>query len=127
MALGTGSLADQDNTVSVGAAGSERRITNVAAGTQATHAVNLSQLNGVAATAASAGVVGLSAAALRFDDRPGKVSLSIGGGYLMNTGGVAAGLGFTSQDQRFRFNASGSYVPANNDWGANAGLSFTLN
>ena len=49
MALGAGSIADQDNTVSVGAAGSERRVTNVAAGTGATDAVNLTQLNAEAA------------------------------------------------------------------------------
>jgi len=40
-------VASQDNTVSVGAPGSERRITNVAAGINATDAVNVSQLNQV--------------------------------------------------------------------------------
>ncbi|WP_312709007.1 YadA-like family protein [Stenotrophomonas sp.] len=44
IAVGAGSLADRDNTVSVGAAGAERQITNVAAATSATDAVNLSQL-----------------------------------------------------------------------------------
>ncbi|CAN7399601.1 YadA-like family protein [Caballeronia sp. LjRoot34] len=45
VALGAGSLADRASSVSVGAVGSERQITNVAAGTSATDAVNLSQLN----------------------------------------------------------------------------------
>jgi trimeric autotransporter adhesin len=45
VALGSGSVAGEDNTVSVGAPGSERRITNVAAGTNDTDAVNVSQLN----------------------------------------------------------------------------------
>jgi autotransporter adhesin len=45
VALGQGSVADRANTISVGAAGSERQITNVAAGTQTTDAVNVGQLN----------------------------------------------------------------------------------
>jgi autotransporter adhesin len=44
VALGQGSVADRANTVSVGAAGQERQITQVAAGVQATDAVNVSQL-----------------------------------------------------------------------------------
>lgn len=44
VALGAGSLADRENTVSVGREGGERQITNVAAGTQATDAVNVAQL-----------------------------------------------------------------------------------
>ncbi|WP_255492548.1 ESPR-type extended signal peptide-containing protein, partial [Luteimonas sp. RC10] len=51
VALGAGSIADRSNTVSVGRVGAERQITNVAAGTQATDAVNLSQLEAVAADA----------------------------------------------------------------------------
>jgi autotransporter adhesin len=45
VALGQGSVADRANTVSVGSAGNERQITNVAAGTQATDAVNVAQLD----------------------------------------------------------------------------------
>ena len=44
VALGHGSVADRANTVSVGVTGQERQITNVAAGTQATDAVNVVQL-----------------------------------------------------------------------------------
>ncbi|WP_165931136.1 YadA-like family protein [Stenotrophomonas sp. ATCM1_4] len=44
VALGNGSIADRDNAVSVGAAGQERQVTNVAAGTQDTDAVNVAQL-----------------------------------------------------------------------------------
>ncbi|MCC5846523.1 MAG: YadA-like family protein [Verrucomicrobia bacterium] len=47
MALGANSVADQDDTVSVGAAGAERRITNVAPGVDGTDAVNVNQLQGV--------------------------------------------------------------------------------
>jgi trimeric autotransporter adhesin len=45
VALGSGSIATRDDSVSVGATGAERQITNVAAGTQATDAVNVQQLN----------------------------------------------------------------------------------
>nr|WP_282612781.1 YadA-like family protein [Pseudomonas chlororaphis] len=43
-ALGTNSVADRENSVSVGSAGNERQITNLAAGTHGTDAVNLDQL-----------------------------------------------------------------------------------
>ncbi|WP_045761342.1 YadA family autotransporter adhesin, partial [Xanthomonas albilineans] len=45
VALGQGSVADRAQTVSVGSAGNERQLVNVAAGTQATDAVNKSQLD----------------------------------------------------------------------------------
>ncbi|SAL76043.1 hemaglutinin/autotransporter like protein [Caballeronia arvi] len=51
VALGANSVADRANSVSVGAAGGERQITNVAAGTQGTDAVNLNQLNGAVSQA----------------------------------------------------------------------------
>ena len=44
VALGAGSVADRDNTVSVGSEGNERQITNVAAGTQRTDAANWGQV-----------------------------------------------------------------------------------
>ncbi|WP_334007852.1 YadA-like family protein [Burkholderia orbicola] len=59
VALGTGSKATRANTVSVGNAGSERQIVNVAAGTQGTDAVNVTQLSGV--TTALGGGAGIGA------------------------------------------------------------------
>jgi autotransporter adhesin len=44
VALGANSVADRANSVSVGSAGNERQITNLAAGTAPTDAVNVSQL-----------------------------------------------------------------------------------
>ncbi|CAI1645733.1 Adhesin yadA precursor [Serratia fonticola] len=44
VALGANSLADRANSVSVGSAGHERQITNVAAGSEDTDAVNVAQL-----------------------------------------------------------------------------------
>lgn len=46
-ALGMDSIADRANVLSIGYAGAERQIINVAAGTQLTDAVNVSQLKGV--------------------------------------------------------------------------------
>jgi len=54
VALGAGSVADRANSVSVGTVGGERQVTNVAAGTQGTDAVNLNQLNSAASSATSA-------------------------------------------------------------------------
>jgi autotransporter adhesin len=45
VAIGSGSTADRDKTVSVGSEGQERQVTNVAAGTRDTDAVNVKQLN----------------------------------------------------------------------------------
>src|SRR3546814_872860 len=55
VALGAGSIADRVNSVSVGDVGGERQITNVAAGTEDTDAVNLAQLNEAADGALLAG------------------------------------------------------------------------
>ncbi|MCD9085557.1 ESPR-type extended signal peptide-containing protein [Stenotrophomonas sp. SY1] len=44
VALGNGSVASRDNSVSVGSVGQERQLTNVAAGTEDTDAVNVAQL-----------------------------------------------------------------------------------
>ncbi|RQR61944.1 hemagglutinin [Burkholderia sp. Bp9125] len=53
VAVGQGSVADRDNSFSVGAKGSERQVTNVAAGTAPTDAVNVQQLNDNVAAARS--------------------------------------------------------------------------
>ena len=54
VALGGGSVADRANAVSVGRTDAERQITNVAAGTYNTDAVNVSQLKQVEEVAANA-------------------------------------------------------------------------
>ena len=51
VALGAGSVADRANAVSVGSTGANRQIINVAAGTEETDAVNVSQLQKVSDTA----------------------------------------------------------------------------
>jgi autotransporter adhesin len=44
VALGSGCITDRANTISVGTAGNERQIANVASGTVGADAVNLNQL-----------------------------------------------------------------------------------
>ena len=94
VALGANSVADRTNTVSVGAAGNERQITNVRAGTSDTDAVNVAQLK-------SAGLVdetGKAETALTYDKNAsgaadfGSVTLGkgIAGGTLLHN--VASGV-----------------------------------
>ncbi|MPR64360.1 hypothetical protein D7027_21550 [Ochrobactrum intermedium] len=89
----------------------------------------LSQLNAdigdVRDEARQAAAIGLAAASLRFDDRPGKLSLSMGGGYWRSEGALALGAGYTSQDQRFRTNLMATTAGGN--WGVGAGIGITLN
>ena len=91
VALGFGSTADRANTVSVGASGAERQITNVAAGTMDTDAVNLGQLNTVQASAVQAQARADEAVA-RSDNLGASTAAALGGGaaYDAATGGWTA-------------------------------------
>ena len=92
VALGSNSVADRDNAVSVGAVGSERQVTNVAAGTAATDAANVGQLNAV-----SSSVTSLSASAIKYDTNadgtPDYANATLGNGNATGTAlhNVAAG------------------------------------
>jgi trimeric autotransporter adhesin len=68
IALGANSVSDRKNSVSVGAAGNERQITNVAAGTTSTDAVNFAQL-----TAVTNNVNTLGSFAVNYDTNVGRV------------------------------------------------------
>ncbi|WP_407148556.1 beta strand repeat-containing protein [Bradyrhizobium sp. ORS 86] len=111
-------------------------ISNVAPGVAGTDAVNVNQLNSAFAQlngqigevrqdAWRAAAIGMAAASLRYDDRPGKLSASAGGGVWRSQGALAFGLGYTSENGRLRSNASAT--TAGGDWGVSAGLSLTLN
>lgn len=65
--------------------------------------------------ASRAAAVGLAAASLRFDDRAGKLSVAMGGGYWRNEGALAFGAGYTSQDQTIRANISAA--TSGSQWG----------
>lgn len=75
--------------------------------------------------ARTAAAIGLAAASLRYDDRPGKLSVAMGGGYWRSETALAFGAGYTSENGRVRANLSGTF--ADGDVGVGAGLSFTLN
>jgi autotransporter adhesin len=75
--------------------------------------------------ARQAAAVGLAAASLRFDDRPGKISVAAGGGVWRNEGALAFGAGYTSENGRVRANLTGA--TSGGEWGVGAGVSFTLN
>ena len=141
-------------------------IRNVAAGTAPTDAVNVRQLNdglattlnqsraytdqvagatlsqanaytdarfaglnadirGVRREARQAAAIGLAASSLRYDDRPGKLSASMGGGVWRGQGALAIGVGYTSENGLMRGNLSASTTGG--EWGVGAGLSITLN
>ncbi|WFU86425.1 YadA-like family protein [Rhizobium sp. CC1099] len=89
----------------------------------------LSQLNtdigDIRGEARQAAAIGLAAASLRYDDRPGKLSVAVGGGFWRNEGAFAFGAGYTSETGRVRANLSGT--TAGGAWGVGAGLSVTLN
>jgi len=72
--------------------------------------------------------VGLAMATgnIRYDDRPGKFSVGVGGGGFIDEFGGALGVGYTSESQRVRVNLSGGGT-SRGDVGVGAGLSFTLN
>ncbi|CAD6517487.1 ESPR-type extended signal peptide-containing protein [Paraburkholderia sabiae] len=88
VALGAGSLADRANSLSVGASGAERQITNVAAGTQNTDAVNLKQLKDLGASFDNNGNV--SGAFVAYDDAS-NASVSLKGANGTKIRNVAAG------------------------------------
>jgi autotransporter adhesin len=75
--------------------------------------------------ARQAAAVGLAAASLRFDDRPGKLSVAAGGGVWRNEGALAFGAGYTSENGRVRANLTGA--TSGGQWGVGAGVSVTLN
>lgn len=83
------------------------------------------EIGDVRTEARQAAAIGLAAASLRYDDRPGKLSVAVGGGYWRSEGALAFGAGYTNEDGRIRANLSGT--TAGGHWGVGAGVSFTLN
>lgn len=75
---------------------------------------------------ARAGVANAAAlSGLRYDNRPGKVSIATGVGGFKGSTALAAGIGYTSKNENARYNVSVAYNEAGTSW--NAGASFTLN
>jgi autotransporter adhesin len=75
--------------------------------------------------ARAAAAVGLATASLRYDPRPGKLSMAAGAGHWRGSSAMAMGVGWNSDDGVSRYNVSAS--TADGEWGVSGGMSFTLN
>lgn len=77
---------------------------------------------------ARAGIAGaMAAAGLRYDDRPGKASIAGGFGGFKGATAFAAGVGYTTEDGKWRLNTGVSHSFSDNATGWNAAASFTFN
>ncbi|MFM0341049.1 YadA-like family protein [Paraburkholderia fungorum] len=135
VALGSNSVADRDNTVSVGTAGNERTITNVAAGTQATDAVNLGQLNNAMGgmqqsinnvdRSAAKGIASASALNIVTPYLPGRTTLNAG---VANYRGYQAiGLGVSRWNEKGTINYNlGVSTSGGNSTIVRAGIGIVL-
>ncbi|WP_428840302.1 YadA family autotransporter adhesin [Burkholderia territorii] len=110
VALGAGSTADRDNAVSVGSAGAERQITNVAAGTAPTDAVNVQQMNNAAHSARQDAMGGVAAAmavaGLPQSTQPGRTFVAIAGSTYGGEYGSALGVSYMTRDGKWTIKAS---------------------
>ncbi|ONQ14330.1 hypothetical protein A8D95_37515, partial [Burkholderia cenocepacia] len=91
IALGDNALANRANALSIGRAGAERQIINVAAGTQNTDAVNVGQLKGV--TSALGGGAGVGA-----DGSVTQPTYSVGGRDYNNVGDALGAIAASGGD-----------------------------
>jgi autotransporter adhesin len=137
VALGTGSVANEANTVSVGSSGSERRVTHLAAGVADTDAVNVGQLNATVsgiqnqmssmqgqinsvARDAYSGIAAATALTMIPDVDAAK-TLAVGIGTANYKGYQASALGATARiTQNLKVRAGVSYSSSNYVWGAGA-------
>ncbi|WP_455476567.1 Vomp family autotransporter [Bartonella sp. B17] len=75
--------------------------------------------------ARQAAAIGLAVSSLRYDDTPGKLSISLGSGMWRSQSAFALGAGYTSEDGNIRSNLS--VTSAGGHWGVGLGVTFTLN
>jgi autotransporter adhesin len=144
-AVGAGSVADRDNTVSVGSKDNERQVTNVAAGTQETDAANWGQVQDALRTAngytddrfntldrridkvgrkANAGVASaLAAASMPQAYAPGLNSVGVGVGSYGGQSAIAIGASTISESGRWVFKVNGT-SSTNGEKGVGAGAAM---
>jgi autotransporter adhesin len=139
VALGHGSVADRANTVSVGVTDQERQITNVAAGTQPTDAVNFGQLqqsmdgavsqanrytddqirtvrrDGYGGTASALAMAGLPQAIL-----PGRGMIAMAGGTYGGQSALAIGVSQLSDTGKWAYKLQGT-TDSRGQFGASIG------
>jgi len=151
VALGNGSMTDRDNSVSVGSAGNERQVTNVAAGTRETDAVNMGQLNNSMANSTSnansytdnrfnelsgdldkqkkvlsAGIAGAMAmASLPQPYEPGANMMALGGASFHGESAISLGASHLSDNGRWVTKAQiNTNTQHNVGWGVGVGFQF---
>ena len=141
VALGANSSdGGQSNVVSLGSPGAERRLTNVAPGINGTDGVNVNQLIGAENQWAASlsqldqknqaqTALALAATGLRYDDKPGAISVAAAASGYESHAGLAAGLGYTSGGGRLRYNLSATFAAPSDhaDVGVVGGISYTFN
>ncbi|WP_038271633.1 YadA family autotransporter adhesin, partial [Xylella taiwanensis] len=138
VAIGANSVADRANSVSVGSAGSQRQVTNVAAATADTDAVNLGQLNQGLITAKqyTDGIVGslrrnsnagvaaaIATANLPQAYVPGRGMTSVGVSSYQGQSAIAVGVSAVSESGRWVFKFSGS-ANTRSQVGVGAGVGY---
>jgi len=135
VAIGVNSSDEgRDNVVSVGSAGNERQITNVAAGKKPTDAVNVSQLDALGAALhnhinkvgkrASAGTASAMASGnLLQATIPGKGMASMSGGYYDGQSAVAFGISKMSDNGKWVVKAGGT-IDSQDKVGVSAAVGF---
>jgi autotransporter adhesin len=133
IALGANSVATEDNTASVGSAGNERRVTNVAAGTNGTDAANMNQVNqlrndvGQSLSALQRSAFGGVASAMAMPSlsprEPGKTVVAVGVANYKGYGAVGAGATYRSRDGAWLVNGALSVTP-HGDTGARAQVGY---
>nr|WP_261793028.1 YadA family autotransporter adhesin [Pseudomonas chlororaphis] len=149
VALGANSIADRENSVSVGHANNERQITNVAAGSRMTDAVNVEQLSRSVATvtseanaytdqrfadirhdlkqqdsALSAGIAGAMAmASLPRSSMAGGSMTSVAMGNYRGQSALAVGVSHVSDNGRWSTNLMGT-TSSQNDTGVAVGVGY---
>ncbi len=75
--------------------------------------------------ARQAAAIGLAVSNLRYDDTPGKLSISFGSGMWHSQSAFAMGAGYTSENGNIRSNLS--VTNAGGHFGVGVGITFTLN
>lgn len=133
IAIGANSVADEANTASVGSAGNERRVTNVAAGVNGTDAVNMNQMTqlrddmGASLTSLQRSAFGGVAAAMAMPNlmpsAPGKVVVAAGVGNYKGYSAVGAGATYRSGNGKWLVNGAVSITPGG-DTGVRAQVGY---
>lgn len=118
MAIGANSVANQPNTVSFGAPGNERRLTNVAGGVNNSDAANYGQVRRAYGGVAMAFAMTAASPALA----PGEQAISAGAGYYKSESGWS--LRYEARPTNQVFVSAGVAINGNGDVGGAAGIGF---